>query len=68
MYFGLRAWCTRWCDGVLNTRSTQPSLPTACVCTKNWNARLIATTATTWVGSKPSHASGSQNTHMPDSG
>ena len=36
MYCGLRAWCTRWCDGVLRTHSSGPSRPTSRVWIQNW--------------------------------
>ncbi|MNT45263.1 hypothetical protein D3C72_1818380 [compost metagenome] len=38
------------------------------VCTKNWNARFRPTARITQSGVKPIHASGIQNSHMPDSG
>ena len=36
MYWGLRAWWTRWWEGVLKTHSIGPSLPMRRVCTQNW--------------------------------
>ena len=36
-YFGLRPWCTRWCEGVFSTHSAAaPSRPTARVWIQNW--------------------------------
>ncbi|MNG20555.1 hypothetical protein D3C84_1048190 [compost metagenome] len=35
IYLGLLAWCTLWWEGVLKMASSQPSLPTTWVWTKN---------------------------------
>ncbi len=39
-YWRLEPWWTRWCDAVLNTSSTGPSLPIVSVWIQYWYSRF----------------------------